>query len=183
LLVNRNDIQQKIARSVAKMWKRNLNIETQITVKDADELETNRKAGDFDLIRRGVLLPTIDETANMLTIFEPGKKIVSQTENTQTAAENKTTEKINKTAPESVNSNTSEGEKPTSGNSVTEAFETADGVLFLTEAEAIFELPAIPLYFPTSYSLVKPYIQGFEINRLDAPSLKDVRINNNWQPE
>ncbi|MDQ3133007.1 MAG: peptide ABC transporter substrate-binding protein [Acidobacteriota bacterium] len=183
LLVNRNDIQQKIARSVAKMWKRNLNIETQITVKDADELETNWKAGDFDLIRRGVLLPTIDETANMLTIFEPGKKIVSQTENNQTAAENKTTENSNKTAPESVNSNTSEGEKPASENSVTEAFETADGVLFLTEAEAIFELPAIPLYFPTSYSLVKPYIQGFEINRLDAPSLKDVRINNNWQPE
>ena len=183
LLVNRNDIQQKIARSVAKMWKRNLNIETQITVKDADELEAFRKAGDFDIVRRGVVLPTIDETANMLTIFEPKKEIVSQTENNQTSAENKTTENSDKTATESVNSKTPESEKPRGENAVTEVFETADGVLFLTEAEAIFELPAIPLYFPTSYSLVKPYIQGFEINRLDAPSLKDVRINNNWQPE
>jgi hypothetical protein len=44
------------------------------------------------------------------------------------------------------------------------------------------ELPAIPLYFPTSYSLVKPYVLGFETNTLDAPSLKEVRIDNNWQP-
>ena len=53
----------------------------------------------------------------------------------------------------------------------------------LTEKEALDELPAIPLYFPTSYSLVKPYIQGFYINVLNAPSLKDVKINNNWQPK
>ena len=38
------------------------------------------------------------------------------------------------------------------------------------------ELDAIPLYFPTSYSLVKSYVQGFDINALDAPHLKDVRI-------
>ncbi len=53
----------------------------------------------------------------------------------------------------------------------------------LTETEALFEFPAIPLYFPTSYSLVKPYILGFETNNLDAPSLKNVRIDNNWQPK
>jgi hypothetical protein len=53
----------------------------------------------------------------------------------------------------------------------------------LSEEEAMTEIPAIPLYFPTSYLLVKPYVQGFEINTLDAPSLKDVRIDNNWQPK
>jgi len=52
----------------------------------------------------------------------------------------------------------------------------------LTEEQALEELPAIPLYFPTSYSLVKPYVQGFETNVLDAPSLKSVKIDNNWQP-
>ena len=35
LLVNRNNVQQRIARSVAKMWKRNLNVETEIVVKES----------------------------------------------------------------------------------------------------------------------------------------------------
>ncbi len=186
LLVNRNDIQQKIARSVAKMWKRNLNIETQIIVKDADELETIRKAGDFDIVRRGVVLPTIDETANMLTLFEPKKKIIKQTENSRSISEDKTTENSNESATETEkneNPKTSANEKLTGENLTTEVFETEDGALFLTEAEAIIEFPAIPLYFPTSYSLVKPYIQGFEMNTLDAPSLKNVKIDNDWQPK
>ncbi len=59
---------------------------------------------------------------------------------------------------------------------------TQNDEAILTEDQAIYQLPAIPLYFPTSYSLVKPYIQGFEINTLDAPSLKNVRIDINWQP-
>ncbi len=53
----------------------------------------------------------------------------------------------------------SANEKLTGENLTTEVFETEDGALFLTEAEAIIEFPAIPLYFPTSYSLVKPYIR------------------------
>jgi len=51
----------------------------------------------------------------------------------------------------------------------------------LTESQAFDEIPAIPLYFPSSYALVKPYIKGFEINSLDAPDLKDVEIQINWQ--
>lgn len=53
----------------------------------------------------------------------------------------------------------------------------------LTDEDAMRELSVIPLYFPTSYSLVKSYVQGFEINALDAPSLKDVRIDTDWQPK
>jgi hypothetical protein len=53
----------------------------------------------------------------------------------------------------------------------------------MSEANAIYELWAIPLYFPTSYSLVKPYVSGFEMNSLDAPSLADVSINSDWQPK
>ena len=73
LVVNRNDAQQRIARSVARMWKQNLNIETEVSVKDTAELDSARKNGDFDLLRRGVVLPTSDETANMLAIF-PAEK-------------------------------------------------------------------------------------------------------------
>ena len=58
-----------------------------------------------------------------------------------------------------------------------------DEKVILTEDEAITEVPGIPLYFPRSYSLVKPYVEGFEMNNLDAPSLKDVKIDNNWQPK
>ena len=56
-------------------------------------------------------------------------------------------------------------------------------VLIRSEEEALYQFYAIPLYFPTSYSLVKPYVSGFEINSLDAPLLKDVSIDNTWQPK
>jgi hypothetical protein len=59
---------------------------------------------------------------------------------------------------------------------------TPPAVQKLTEEAAIFELRAIPLYFPKSYAMVKPYVSGFEMNSLDAPSLKEVSIDNDWQP-
>ncbi len=40
----------------------------------------------------------------------------------------------------------------------------------------------MPLYFASSYALVKPYVSGFDANLLDAPSLQRVRIETNWQP-
>lgn len=51
----------------------------------------------------------------------------------------------------------------------------------LTEEAAVFEVPAIPLYFPTSYSLVKPYVFGFDTNPLDAPLLRSVSIDSGWK--
>ncbi|HEX8289935.1 MAG TPA: peptide ABC transporter substrate-binding protein [Pyrinomonadaceae bacterium] len=187
LVIKRNDVQQKIARSVARMWKRNLNIDTEISAKDTNEFEIARKAGDFDLIRRGVLLPTVDETANMLAIFQPKKKVIKRIENLNGNAKENPAETPSETTQDAegkIESKTSADEESIVQNQAAEeVLETDDGALFLTEAEALAELPAIPLYFPTSYSLVKPYVQGFEINVLDAPSLKDVRINNNWQPK
>lgn len=176
LVVNRNDIQQRVARSVAKMWKQNLNVETEIVVKDAAEIDAARKSGDFDLMRRGVVLPTTDAAANMLAIFEPRKKIVESAENSSVV-----NDKV-ENAPETVASDVSR-KAETSEKKPTEIFEDENGALILTEAEAIAELSAIPLYFPTSYSLVKPYILGFQTNTLDAPLLREVHIDNSWQPE
>ncbi len=51
----------------------------------------------------------------------------------------------------------------------------------MTEAQALREMPAIPLYFASSYSLIKPYVEGFDANILDAPSLKHVRIDTGWR--
>ena len=183
LVINRNDVQQRIARSVAKMWRDNLNVETEIVVKEAGEIETVRQTGEYDLLRRGIVLPTSDETANMIAIFAPQKKLNNQ--------ENKT-ETPNLPLGENQNPKPNPAEKPLDELTPLaaeerhlngETLETNDGNLILTEEEAIVEFPAIPLYFPTSYSLVKPYIQGFDINTLDAPSLKTVRIDNNWQPK
>jgi ABC-type oligopeptide transport system substrate-binding subunit len=193
LLVNRNDVQQRIARSVAKMWKQNLNIETEITVKESAELENIGQTTDFDLIRRGVVLPTTDEAANMLAIFSfqsKTNKNLSEIKKTgeNDGKKNNESEKAEKSNNDLPVSETQASER-LSDNILTSEETTADtlkkteGELILTEEEAIIEFPAIPLYFSTSYSLIKPYVQGFETNTLDAPSLKDIRIDDNWQPK
>jgi hypothetical protein len=50
-----------------------------------------------------------------------------------------------------------------------------------TESQALNDLSAVPIYFASSYALVKPYVSGFDSNVLDAPSLKTVRINTAWK--
>ena len=199
LLVNRNNVQQKIARSVAKMWKDNLNIETEIVVKEPEELDAAQRTGDFDMIRRGVVLPTTDEAASLLAMFPP-KNIAEngekETANKKDEAGTKNRESVNS---ENTNSNSNVSVKKTTEIVVGEANKAAklssDNAesptteelenfnLILTEKEAIFEIPAIPLYFPTSYSLVKPYVVGFNTNSLDAPSLREVMIDSFWQPK
>ena len=170
LLINRNDTQQRVARSVAKMWKDNLNINTEIVVKDAADLETARAAGDYDLVRRGLVFPTTDSTASFLAIFPP-----------QHEAERSSEPKEADTSIAGLHL----GDKPATAvdNSAHAAPDAARSDPTFTEDRALFELRAIPLYFPTSYSLVKPYVRGFEINGLDAPSLRDVMIDSNWQPK
>ncbi len=168
LVVNRNDIQQRIARSVKQMWEQNLNLKTDVIVKESGEIEAIIKSGDFDILRRGEVFPVADETANLLAIFPPKTS-------SETVAEEITEEGV--TSENSQNNATPEENKQTETPKTTENNKT-----ILTEEQAIQELPAIPLYFPTTYSLVKPYVQGFEMNTLDAPSLKNVKIDNNWQP-
>ncbi|MGI9054547.1 MAG: peptide ABC transporter substrate-binding protein [Pyrinomonadaceae bacterium] len=191
LVVNRNNIQQKIANSVAKMWKENLNVKTDIIVKESDEIAELKKTNNFDMIRRNAVLPTTDETANMLAIFPPKKEVKEKDlEKKPTADEKNNSEKKLKpeTSPSGQNSLL---EIPTFNTLVREDTDKTvlvehldeNSLAILTEYQAISELPAIPLYFPTSYSLVKPYILGFEMNSLDAPSLKTVRIDVNWQPK
>jgi hypothetical protein len=50
-----------------------------------------------------------------------------------------------------------------------------------TESQALNDLSVMPVYFASSYALVKPYVTGFDSNVLDAPSLKTVRINTEWK--
>jgi oligopeptide transport system substrate-binding protein len=168
LLVNRNDLQRRVARSVARMWEKNLGVKTEIVVKEGEEFETAARNGEYDLIRRGVVLPTTDETTNMLAMF-------GAFASGDTASVSETTRReIEKAL----------GENPAPKSPAAGAAENPNNqkTAILTEEQALAELPAIPLYFPASYSLVKPYVHGFDTNVLDAPTLKTVRIDNNWQP-
>lgn len=182
LLINRNDVQQRIARSIRKMWKDNLNIETEIIVKENDELEALRKTGDFDIVRRGEVLPTVDQTANLLAIF-PTKKLVTEKKSPLLVEkhDNKSTQNLPEVL-KPLGENTDAAENPSDQIYLVEHLDE-DSDSILSEDDAMTQLPAIPLYFPTTYSLVKPYISGFEINTLDAPSLKNVKIDSSWQPE
>lgn len=176
LMINRNDLQKRIARAVAKMWKNVLNIETEVIVKDQADFENALKNGEFDMVRRGVLFPTNNETANMLTIFDSPKTEINVTdENNSSEAQNHSNLKETKNKTE-----TQKLTKPEELKTVQIASPDEKN-LILTEAEAIEKMPAIPLYFPTSYALVKPYIKGFEMNELDAPLLKTVTIDESWQ--
>ncbi len=173
LVINRNDVQIRVAKLIAKMWKQNLNVETDIIVKEPDELTAVRDAGDYDLIRRGTVLPTSDEFANFVSIFgiekiahfaEVEPIIVKQIER----------------GPNDLGIIPDLKTKPIMSD--VDPKNPARGQI-LNEAEALYQLHGIPLYFPISYSLVKPYVRGFDVNSLDAPSLKDVTIDSNWQPK
>ena len=182
LVVNRNDVQQRIARIVTKMWKQTLNINAEIHVKESAEIETARETGDYDVIRRGEVLPTADETANMLAIFAP-EFAAPENQAVEKKADGDAIENPDTAPAEHSKTNEVVAEQEKENTADQAAAQTAQNETILTEEKAISELPAIPLYFPTSYSLVKPYILGFENNILDAPSLKDVRIDSNWQPK
>ena len=166
LVVNRNETQQRVARAVARMWKQNLNLETEIVVKENAEIELARNDGDYDLIRRGVVFPTADELMSILAILKPPQH-------------------PSETATSSSNIGVEARDPQTSGDEKIEQRSTPaeSPDVTMSEGNAIYELWAIPLYFPTSYSLVKPYVSGFEMNSLDAPLLSDVSIDSEWQPK
>lgn len=157
LLINRNEQQRLIANSIAAMWRGILNIETEISIKGWDEYEATIAAGDYDVVRRGMVMQTTDELTNIRAIFQQGSQPVASPENSQAT---------NAATPGARDS--SEPVRP------------AGSTPLESEADALKELRAIPLYFASSHALVKPYVTGFDSNLLDVPSLKHVRIQMNW---
>lgn len=124
LLINRNEQQRIVAQSIAAMWLATLNIETQIVIQSWEDYEASIQAGDYDVVRRGMVMQTTSELTNLTMLF---------------------------------------------GDETPES-----------ETQALKDLKAMPIYFASSYSVVKPYVSGFDTNVLDAPSLKKTRIETNW---
>lgn len=173
LVINRNNTQQRVANAIAKMWKQHLSLTTKIVTVETNEIETVRSSGEFDLIRRGVVLPTTDEVASLTAIFRSLEK-------TQHAApaKPKTTETGETPRLDTIPTT----DRTDADNEVeTKAGEALLPVL-MTREDALFDVLAIPLYFPESYAIVKPYVYGFDTNALDSPLIKQIGINSNWQP-
>ncbi len=172
LLVNRNDQQRQVAQAVAAMWRSVLKIETDITLRNWDDYEAALRAGAYDVARRGMVLQTTDEATNMRVMF-------GQEGPTQAPAQpspDPKTENSNKTPVGGTKTPKQELSPQQAGETLSSLPE------ILSERQALEELPAMPIYFASSYALVKPYVTGFETNLLDAPSLKHVRIQTSWQP-
>ncbi|MGB7069740.1 MAG: peptide ABC transporter substrate-binding protein [Pyrinomonadaceae bacterium] len=175
LVINRNDAQQRIAKMVARMWKEELNIETELVVLEGNGFKAAMETGDFDLIRRGIVLPTTSTFSNFSAIFGADRETNVQTLATDVAGVS--TDTPNLFSLESPGTGAGSAGK---SNSNSLSASNPDSFA-LSEQEAIVEMFAIPLYFPTSYTLVKPYVYGFDSNSLDAPSLKNVSIDINWK--
>lgn len=161
LLINRNEQQRLVAQSIASMWRSALNIETEITIKPWDEYEAAIRVGDYDIVRRGIVMQTTDELTNIRALFQP------DTQSAESAA-------TGQTAGSASSSTGTNGERSADKRTLTQR-------LIQSETEALNELRAIPLYFASSYALVKPNVTGFDSNVLDVPSLKHVRIDTNWR--
>jgi oligopeptide transport system substrate-binding protein len=159
LLINRNEQQRLVAQSIAVMWLSVLNIETEIVVKNWDDYEAAIHAGDYDVVRRGLVMQTTDELTNIRMLFPEG----AQTGQAAIGGKD-------------AGSSDAVGQLPPLKERNLRTPQPIE-----TEAQALRDLSAMPIYFASSYSLVKPYVSGFDANVLDAPSLKTVRINNSWK--
>ena len=151
LLINRNDQQRIVAQSIAAMWRATLNIDTEIVMRNWDEYEAAIKAGDYDVVRRGVVMQTTSELLNLRLLFAgPGSDVLQ-------------------VVPTAPNGNPGSVATP-------EEKEVVE-----TESQALKDLKAVPIYFASSYAMVKPYVSGFDSNVLDAPCLKKTRLDTTWK--
>jgi oligopeptide transport system substrate-binding protein len=173
VLINRNEQQRQVAESVRQMWRSSLGIEAEVISKPWDEYEAAVRAGDYDVVRRGFVMQTTDEETNMRLMFEPGRDVEANEGVTGATAQ---------TESAAANGNANEStQKAQAEKSVPEKSLPLAAPPILSEQQALRELPAIPIYFASSYQLIKPYVVGFDANLLDAPSLKRVRMDTGWQ--
>ncbi len=169
LLVNRNEQHRAVAQAIANMWRSALGVETEIVLKSWDDYEDSLRTGDYDVVRRSVVMQTTDEATNLLGMFarpEATNAMAGIANATQTSA--------------ATTGEQASGQLATTAQH--DAAQTNNSSLLMSEAKALQELPAMPVYFASSYALVKPYVSGFDTNLLDAPSLQHVRLDMNWQP-
>jgi len=182
ITINRNDLQKRVAREVSEMWKTKLNIESEILTLEQTELDSARATGNFDIVRRGVVFSSTDEVANMLTIFGGGVTISAKSAEQKRDPFTVAPEPVLNGKAETSGTDSSSDEKNPLCDSCDDLAKSGSSLPIISEDQALRILPSIPLYFPSSYALVKPYVKGFEMNVLDAVVLRGVSIDRNWKP-
>jgi ABC-type oligopeptide transport system substrate-binding subunit len=119
-------------------------------IRNWDEYEAAMNAGDYDVVRRGIVMQTSDELVNLRMLFERDARAVP--------------------SPSPSPEGATLAAKPP----------PPEKIVVESESQALKNLTAMPIYFASSYSLVKPYVSGFDSNVLDVPSLKKTRMDTNW---
>ncbi|MBA3243349.1 MAG: peptide ABC transporter substrate-binding protein [Acidobacteria bacterium] len=170
LVINRNEQQRIVAQEIARTWRSALGVETEVVVRNWEEYEALVKAGDFDVVRKSVVMQSVDEESNMLALFGEDEPVPEETP----------LHPGESPATDTANESSTAGQSPGAANAPPAARSLAPPTR--TEAQALRELRAVPIYFASSYALVKPYVNGFETNLLDAPSLKNVSLETSWKP-
>jgi oligopeptide transport system substrate-binding protein len=171
LLINRNDTHRAVGQAVAGMWRKELGIETEIIVKDWSEYEAALKSGDYMIARRSSVMQTPDERANIETLFSDA----AEKNNMNEAA------KVAKPDDETAGTQATPSANASPPTEAISPIVQSTPAIITTHEQALREFPGIPLYFASSYALVKPYILDFNQNLFDAPVLKGVRINGEWK--
>ncbi|MBA3439599.1 MAG: peptide ABC transporter substrate-binding protein [Pyrinomonadaceae bacterium] len=159
LLINRNDQQRTVAEAVAGMWRSVLQIETEVIVKSWDQYEAALQKGDYDVARRSLVMQTTDETTNMLIMFG-AKKLIRETNKADGV------EKAEATIETPFMPGDGSPKKEDSEQAALPQTLLSPSPSVLTEAQALVDLPGFPLYFASSFTLVKPYVTGFDLTCL-----------------
>ncbi|HKR00432.1 MAG TPA: hypothetical protein VJT09_07150, partial [Pyrinomonadaceae bacterium] len=167
---NRNAQQRQVAEAIAAMWRTTLGVETEIVAKDWEEYEVAFRSGDYDVARRSYVMQTADESSSLREMFEMETPVIALTA--------QGIEPVPVKQPEAPRNGAADATKENKQPNGTAGLAPLP---VLSEAQALKELPGMPIYFASSYALVKPYVVGFDANLLDAPSLKHVRIDTSWQ--
>ncbi|MBA2338915.1 MAG: hypothetical protein H0V88_00845 [Pyrinomonadaceae bacterium] len=166
LLVNRNDQQRVVAEAVAAMWRSALNVEIEVVIKSWEDYEAAFNAGDYDIVRRSLVMQTADETTNFSLMFGSGAKVEANMTGRQEQSN------AAQTSDEQSVAELTSNEQPKAQQALPP---------ILDETQALAQMPAVPLSFASSYALVKPYVLRLDANLLDVQSLKNISINTAWR--
>lgn len=186
LLINRSATHRSVAQAVAAMWRDTLGVKTELVVKDWRDYETALASGDFTIARRSIVMQTPDEQRILEAMFDnslreslPNERAIPDSSATTSNATNTDSSPADVNIAGTIQPAAAPSPAPSTNSNSTQ-LRAAPAVV--SHEQAMRELPGIPLYFASSFALVKPYVFDFEQNLLDAPSLKSVSINQEWTP-
>ena len=151
LLYNTMETHQRLAIAVSSMWKKNLGVEAKLQNQEWKTMLDTMHTGNFDAVRYA-WIADYDDAATFLNNFRTG-----DSENTSQYSNPAYDEVLHNAA---------------------RAKDTAQRGHYYQQAEDILaqDVPAIPLYHYVRAHLVKPWVGGFEPDRLGHYYTKDIYI-------